>query len=48
MDERAYAQYRFGVNFGDRWPFLGYIAVFAAGFQIIHFAATRFTHHSTR
>lgn len=48
MDKQAYVEKAFGIVYTDRWKHLGYLAVFAAGFQALHFAATRALMHSTR
>jgi ABC-type multidrug transport system permease subunit len=48
VDTQAYVSDRFSIAYDERWPCLGYLALFALGFQAVHFAATRFITHATR
>ena len=48
IDKQAYAESAFGFSYDNRWSYLGFIACFAGGFQIVHFIATRRLIHMTR
>lgn len=45
VDRVQYVEEHYGIHYGDRWRYLGFIACFAAFNQVVHFAGTRlFTH----
>ena len=48
QDTLAYVEEQYALNYDNRWPDVGYLAVYIVGFQILHCLCVRYVSHITR
>jgi len=48
VDTLAYVEESFGISYGNRWLNVGYLCIFIAGLQVLHFIALRYVSHIKR